>query len=563
MRISSLVIAALLAGCGPRAPDVELSPLALDEPAPAPELVREARGARIGGADLFQASRVRRLDERVWVLDTGNDRLVRFDSALARADAFGREGEGPGELQFAMDMVVEGSRLVVAEAGNGRVSVFDSAGSFVATRPAPTGSQYLAVVGSALFTPLGLDGFYAQRIDDGRARHGAIPAAVTRLARSDPRTYLPAGPFLAAPPEGPLYVLDPSVLALAAYDTSGALLDVRLLPDPFRTRLLERRRKEMEEWGAGADGFVSVPATKQISIDDRGRLLVPFTLPDHWGLLIDPTTWSARPLPLPEDACARDILRTASDASLAGERLYVLSQDRLYEFAVRGWSAAGDAPLALGPTGRPRLVLFSDYECAACALLEREAGAELRSWAAAGRMRLELRHFPLPAHRRAPRASAWATCAARAGRCTLRCSRARIGAAPDRAVARWLASRTRSASTAPWKRARERTPSRKSSRATSRSDAPWAWPRCRPCSSTGARSRRSGRARSCARSRTRCAESSSPLPLAGRGRQLRAHGRPRSRPPSRPGAARARARSADRRAQRSAVRDPRVAGRAR
>jgi hypothetical protein len=166
-------------------------------------------------------------------------------------------------------MVVDEGRLIVAEAGNGRLSVFDSAGAFVATRPAPTGSQYLAAARGALFTTLGVDGFYAQRIDDGQARHGAIPPAVTRLARSDPRTYLPADPFLAAPPEGPLYVLDPSVLALAAYDGSGRLLELRLLPDPFRARLLERRREEMEDWGARAGGFLSVPATKQISIDDR------------------------------------------------------------------------------------------------------------------------------------------------------------------------------------------------------------------------------------------------------------------------------------------------------
>jgi hypothetical protein len=159
-----------------------------------------------------------------------------------------------------------------------------------------------------------------------------------RLAHSDPRTYLPAGPFVAAPPEGPLYVLDPSVLALAAYDPDGRMLELRLLPDPYRTRLLERRRAEMEGWGARANAFVSVPATKQISVDERGRLLIPFALPEHWGLLIDPRTWAARPLPLPaDDDRSGDILRSASDAFLQGERLYVLSGSRLYQFAARGW----------------------------------------------------------------------------------------------------------------------------------------------------------------------------------------------------------------------------------
>jgi hypothetical protein len=132
-------------------------------------------------------------------------------------------------------------------------------------------------------------------------------------------------------------VLDPSVLAVAAYDDAGRMLELRLLPEPYRTQLLERRRGEMEGWGARADAFVSVPATKQISVDDRGRLLVPFSLPRHWGLLIDPSTWSARPLPLPDDERARELLWSANDAYLQGERLYVLSQSRLYEFAALGW----------------------------------------------------------------------------------------------------------------------------------------------------------------------------------------------------------------------------------
>jgi protein-disulfide isomerase len=75
------------------------------------------------------------------------------------------------------------------------------------------------------------------------------------------------------------------------------------------------------------------------------------------------------------------------------------------------------ATLALGSTSSPhRLVVYSDYECAVCALLEREAGAALRELTAGGRLRLEIRHFPLSAHRRAPRAAAAAVCAERQAR---------------------------------------------------------------------------------------------------------------------------------------------------
>jgi protein-disulfide isomerase len=73
--------------------------------------------------------------------------------------------------------------------------------------------------------------------------------------------------------------------------------------------------------------------------------------------------------------------------------------------------------LVLGSVGSPhRLVVFSDYECTVCALLERGAGAALRELAADGRLRMEVRHFPLSAHRRAPRAAAAAVCAERQAR---------------------------------------------------------------------------------------------------------------------------------------------------
>lgn len=75
------------------------------------------------------------------------------------------------------------------------------------------------------------------------------------------------------------------------------------------------------------------------------------------------------------------------------------------------------ATLALGRVdSRHRLVIWSDYECPACRLLDREAADDLHELAASGALRIEIRHFPLFAHRRAPRAAATAVCAERRGR---------------------------------------------------------------------------------------------------------------------------------------------------
>ena len=72
------------------------------------------------------------------------------------------------------------------------------------------------------------------------------------------------------------------------------------------------------------------------------------------------------------------------------------------------------ATLSLGPSDAPhRLVIYSDYQCPACALLHREAEPALRELAESGPLRLELRHFPLAGHRRASRAAVAAACAAR------------------------------------------------------------------------------------------------------------------------------------------------------
>jgi protein-disulfide isomerase len=78
--------------------------------------------------------------------------------------------------------------------------------------------------------------------------------------------------------------------------------------------------------------------------------------------------------------------------------------------------AAAPSAMALGEPGSAhRLVLFTDYECAVCGLLERDGGARLRALAESGGLRLEIRHYPLAGHRRAPRAAAAALCAARQG----------------------------------------------------------------------------------------------------------------------------------------------------
>jgi len=64
-------------------------------------------------------------DGGVWVADTGNHRVVRFDASGVRVGSWGARGSAPGELFEPMGLAVDASGdVVVCYSGNGRVQVF-------------------------------------------------------------------------------------------------------------------------------------------------------------------------------------------------------------------------------------------------------------------------------------------------------------------------------------------------------------------------------------------------------------------------------------------------------
>jgi hypothetical protein len=337
MKVTGYVLIGMVAGCAPEA--TPMLPMSLGEPAGPVTLIREAKGSGEGGHDLFLPTRPTPLNGNVWVLEPANDRLVRFDSTLSHARTFAREGEGPGEIQFAEDLVIDRDRLIVAETGNARLSIFDTTGAFRATLPTASTPRFAAATPDQLLTTLHSASDYAYAVGEhGRlTTHAAIPDAVRRLAESDPTFFLPAGPYIASSQAGDLFVLDQSVLTISRYDATGTLITTRVLAEPFRSQLLERRVRQRKAWGRRAAAFIDSPAAKRIHLDREGRLLVLFSLPDAWGLLIDTESWTARPLVPPENRRLHDILWSASDATLDGDRLYIVSSSQLYQFAVEAW----------------------------------------------------------------------------------------------------------------------------------------------------------------------------------------------------------------------------------
>ncbi len=75
-------------------------------------------------------------DGNVWVADTGNNRLMLYDGALAGARPIGKKGKGGGEFDNPVGIAVGPSgRIYVADTNNRRIQLLDAAGVFLAQWP--------------------------------------------------------------------------------------------------------------------------------------------------------------------------------------------------------------------------------------------------------------------------------------------------------------------------------------------------------------------------------------------------------------------------------------------
>lgn len=65
----------------------------------------------------------------IYVLDSGNNRIVKFNENGKFLLEFGRFGQGPGEFSNPVDILIDGEdKIYVLETGNSRVQIFDTLG---------------------------------------------------------------------------------------------------------------------------------------------------------------------------------------------------------------------------------------------------------------------------------------------------------------------------------------------------------------------------------------------------------------------------------------------------
>lgn len=75
----------------------------------------------------------------IYILDSGNQRVLKFDRNYHFLLKFGRQGQGPGEFNFragvinsgALAVSRDGRKIYVVDNGNARVQIFDSKGHYI------------------------------------------------------------------------------------------------------------------------------------------------------------------------------------------------------------------------------------------------------------------------------------------------------------------------------------------------------------------------------------------------------------------------------------------------
>ncbi len=111
-----------------------------------------------------------------FLLDGGNHEVVEFTPDGSLRNSFGREGSGPGEFRYPLQMAMYEDRLWISDVGNVRFSVYNTDGSSERDIRWPGGSR---LVNSFAITPRG-----------GILHGGVWPLTVAELAEQEPIYYL-------------------------------------------------------------------------------------------------------------------------------------------------------------------------------------------------------------------------------------------------------------------------------------------------------------------------------------------------------------------------------------
>jgi len=218
------------------------------------DLGKDYAGSPVASANDFAVAS----DGTIYILDTRGGRVLRFDAGGKFLGAFGKPGQGPGDLERPLVLALSPSGEVVI--GDNNLSVFSGTGRFLRRR-----SDRLMNMIDAIF-PAGTDGFYLSRTRFTRSDKGVVMEKTiekTNLAFDSTRILFRRSDeygggttsdntfFSFAPgPGGEIFVLDrsSSEYRILAFDLAGK-------PRPDISRPFRPIAKCPEDLAAEKDSF--------------------------------------------------------------------------------------------------------------------------------------------------------------------------------------------------------------------------------------------------------------------------------------------------------------------
>lgn len=252
---------------------------------------------------LFGIMDMEETDAGYLLADASNHRLVLLDRRLNLLGTKGQEGDGPGEYQFVESMARADDHIVVLDQGINRVSYVGMDGTFLSSvnvRPNPSDVAYHPDLGLLVADDRSPHHYLSRyRPRGGQVSLAEIP---TQFRDSDAGAFRIRTDMVAVAADGSIHVLDGLHLALASYASDGAYLQTAYLPEPERTKRIERRDRRVKARGGPsvvlgshiatslqplADGRLFV-RTSSVALDDRPGLIVV-------GYVLDPFSLEATP----------------------------------------------------------------------------------------------------------------------------------------------------------------------------------------------------------------------------------------------------------------------------
>ncbi len=266
---------------------------------------------------------------KAFVAESAPGRISVLGWDLGLEKRIGRPGQGPGELSSPWTIQIRDDELSTSEFGNGRISVFDTAGIFkrVVRHPGQAvhlplpDEEYLVYTSDVshrgiVVSKAGAPQPWGDAIPEQDRFGGPVPIGRPMMVRPDGRDMI----ALTYGQSGTLVLFDLSGTALRSFPLPHEIiaeLEMRDRPETIAGRQVLSTHI-IKGVGRSADGrFVTVALSSK---------LAPFLIYDLKDEVIYRLDTDGHPF--------EDQARNATDGYIEGDRFYILHQDDLYAFHI-------------------------------------------------------------------------------------------------------------------------------------------------------------------------------------------------------------------------------------